>query len=322
MSSPDSKYSATSSATSSAKPETRSNAKPSSKSTTKSSVLVHNAYGKSGVRLTKVIRHADYQELKELTANIQLEGGFEGSYLEGDNSQIIATDSMKNTVYVLAAEHPLTTLEGFAQDLALHFLKTYSHVTEATVHLVEDLWLRIPADGKPHPHAFVSAGNEKRIASVVADREGISLQSGIDNLVVAKTTDSQFWGFIRDQYTTLPEVRDRIMATSIEASWLYRAETKIEAEKIDFNKNYDTIRKIILDVFATHNSLAVQQTLYEMGEAVLAAVSDIEEITITMPNQHRIAFNLEPFGKKNQNEIFFPIDEPFGLISGTIKRGA
>ncbi|MBP9090171.1 urate oxidase [bacterium] len=303
-------------------PETKSSANSRTKSSIKSSVLVHNAYGKSGVRLTKVIRHEGYQELKELTANIQLEGSFEGSYLEGDNSQIIATDSMKNTVYVMAAEHALANLESFAQDLALHFLKTYSHVSEATVHLVEDLWLRIPTDGKPHPHAFVSAGNEKRIASVVADRESLSLQSGIDNLVVAKTTDSQFWGFIRDQYTTLPEVRDRIMATSIEASWWYTAESKKDTESIDFNKNYETIRKTILDVFATQHSLAVQQTLYDMGEAVLAAVSDIEKISITMPNQHRIAFNLEPFGKNNQNEIFFPIDEPFGLISGTIKRGA
>ncbi len=302
-------------------PDSKSSAISSTKPSTKSSRLVHNSYGKSGVRLSKIIRHADYQELRELTANIQLEGDFAGSYLDGDNSQIIATDSMKNTVYVLAAEHPFTTLESFAHDLALHFLKTYSHVTEATVHLVEDLWLRIPTDGKPHPHAFVSGGNEKRIASVIADRESISMQSGIDNLVVAKTTDSQFWGFIRDQYTTLPEARDRIMATSIEASWLYRAETKSEADKIDFNKNYDTIRTIILDIFATQHSLAVQQTLYEMGEAVLAAISDIEEISITMPNQHRIAFNLEPFGQKNQNEIFVPIDEPYGLISGTIKRG-
>ncbi|CAN5557326.1 urate oxidase [soil metagenome] len=304
MSSPDSKSSATSSAQSN------------------SCVLLHNAYGKSAVRLSKIIRHEGYQELKELTVNIQIEGDFAGSYLDGDNSQIIATDSMKNTVYVLAADHPFTTLESFAQDLALHFLKTYSHVSEATVHLVEDLWTRIPTDGKPHPHAFVSAGNEKRVASAVVDRESISLQSGIDNLLVAKTTDSQFWGFIRDQYTTLPEARDRIMATTIEASWLYRAETKAEIDAIDFNKHYEVIRKIILDTFATQHSLAVQQTLYEMGEAVLAAISDVDEISITMPNQHRIAFNLEPFGKKNQNEIFVPIDEPFGLISGTIKRGA
>lgn len=319
MSSPDSTPSVTANATSSVKSSAKSSDKSSAN---RSCVLLHNSYGKSAVRLSKIVRRDGYQDLKELTVNIQLEGDFAGSYLDGDNSQIIATDSMKNIVYVLAAEHPLATLESFAQDVALHFLKTYSHVTEATVHLVEDLWMRISTDGKPHPHAFVSAGNEKRVASAVADRETISLQSGIDNLLVAKTTDSQFWGFIRDQYTTLPEVQDRIMATSIEATWLYRAETKIETEKIDFNKHYEVIRTIILDTFATQHSLAVQQTLYEMGESVLAAVADIDEISITMPNQHRIAFNLEPFGQKNQNEIFVPIDEPFGLISGTVKRGA
>ncbi len=285
----------------------------------KFSTLSHNAYGKSGIRLTKVINHGDHQELKELTANIQLEGEFENSYLQGDNSSIIATDSMRNTVYVLAAEHDLASIESFAQHLCQHFLTKYPHVQEASVNLIEDLWLRIEAKGKAHPHAFVSAGNEKRSTHVSGDRQGLSVLSAIENLVVAKTTESEFWGFIRDEFTTLPETHDRIMATSVEATWTYDDD---KLASIDFNKNYETVRQIVLEVFATHSSLAVQQTLYAMGEAVLKAVGEISEINITMPNQHRIAFNLEPFGKANKNEIFYPIDEPFGLISGTIKRGS
>jgi urate oxidase len=284
------------------------------KSAAMSSKLVQNAYGKSGVRLTKVIRHKDHQELKELTANIQLEGEFADSYSKGDNSKIVATDSMKNTVYVMASQHPLDSIESFAGDLAQHFLTKYAHVKQATVHLSEDLWLRIPLNGEPHPHSFVSAGNEKRTTTVVATRQEVKIESGIDNLVVAKTTDSQFWGFIRDEYTTLPETRDRIMATAIEAHWLY------EKAPADFNKSYQNARSIILNVFATHPSLAVQQTLYEMGDQILKAVSEVEEVTITMPNQHRIAFNLEPLGHKNKNEIFYPIDEPYGLITGTLRR--
>ncbi len=284
----------------------------------KFSTLSHNAYGKSGIRLTKVINHGDRQELKELTANIQLEGEFENSYLQGDNSTIIATDSMRNTVYVLAAEHDLSSIESFAQHLCKHFLTKYPHVQDASVNLIEDLWLRIEAKGQAHPHAFVSAGSEKRSTHVTADRQGITVHSAIENLVVAKTTESQFWGFIRDEFTTLPETHDRIMATSVEATWTYGE----NLDKIDFNKNYETIRQLLLEVFATHTSLAVQQTLYAMGESALHAVSEISEINITMPNQHRIAFNLQPFGKTNKNEIFYPIDEPYGLISGTIKRGS
>jgi urate oxidase len=280
-----------------------------------SSKLIQNAYGKSGVRLTKVIRNKDRQELKELTANIQLEGDFEASYTSGDNSKVIATDSMKNTVYVLASEHPLTDIEGFAKTLAKHFLDKYAHVTQATVHLVEDLWLRIPVGGVGHAHSFVSAGNEKRSTTVVATRENMVIESGIDNLVVAKTTNSQFWGFIRDEYTTLAETKDRIFATAVEARWIY------EKEPRHFNQTYEKVREIILDVFAKHDSLAVQQTLWQMGQDVLSAIAEIEEITITMPNQHRIAFNLEPLGHKNKNEIFYPIDEPYGLITGTLKRG-
>jgi urate oxidase len=284
------------------------------KSDTMSSTLTHNAYGKSGVRLTKVTRHGDRQDLKEMTVNIQLEGDFSLSYSDGDNSKVVATDSMKNTVYVLAADHPLTDIEGFGQTLARHFLDKYSQVSGSSVHITEHLWRRIEVGGKPHAHSFVSAGDEKRTTTVHATREEVVIEGGIENLVVAKTTDSKFLGFVHDEYTTLADTEDRIFATSCELTWTYSKPPS------DFNKCYETIRQTVLDVFAGHLSLAVQQTLNEMGLAVLKAVQEVEEITITMPNQHRIAFNLEPLGKKNKNEIFYSIDEPFGLITGTLKR--
>jgi urate oxidase len=281
---------------------------------TMSSTLLHNAYGKSGVRLTKVTRHADRQELKELTVNVQLEGDFASSYTEGDNSKVVATDSMKNTVYVLAADHPLTDVESFGQTMAKHFVEKYSQVTSSSVHIVEHLWQRIDCGGKPHPHSFVSAGNEKRTCTVHASKEKLVIESGIENLVVLKTTDSKFSNFVRDEYTTLPDAEDRIFATTIDMVWTY------SKPPATFNKTYETVRKTVLEVFANHLSLAVQQTLNEMGEAALKAVPEIEELTITMPNQHRIAFNLAPLGKQNKNEIFYATDEPFGLITGTLKR--
>ncbi len=279
-----------------------------------SSTMTHNSYGKSRVRLTKVIRQPDRHELKEVSVDIQLEGEFEGSYTHGDNSKIVATDSMKNTVYVLAANHAFPDIETFGSDLTTHFLKTYDHVSMAKAELQEGLWLRIQQNGRPHPHAFVSGGDEKRIASVVATRDSRRIESGIENLVVLKTTASEFWGFVRDEYTTLPEVRDRIFATSVSARWSYKGDWT------DFNASHQRARALILDVFATHHSLAVQQTLHEMGQAILEACSEIEQISFSMPNQHRIPFNLKPFGLENRNDIFVPTDEPYGLISATLKR--
>ena len=279
-----------------------------------STLLVHNAYGKSEVRLTKVIRQPDRQEVKEITVSIGLEGDFSETYTSGDNSKVVATDSMKNTVYALAAQHPLDSIESFAKHLAKHFLTKYNQVSQATVQARESLWNRVVLNGKEHPHAFTSAGDERRVAVVKATHEKTLIESGIKNLVMLKTTNSEFWGFVRDEYTTLPETRDRIFATAIEATWGYGEDNP------DFNKNYDAVRNIMLEVFATHRSLSAQQTLYEMGQRVLDVCERIEKITISMPNQHHIPVNLTPLGLENRNEIFVPTDDPYGLITGTLRR--
>lgn len=279
-----------------------------------STAMVHNSYGKSRVRLTKVKRHPDRHELKEVCVDIQLEGEFEASFTDGDNSRVIATDSMKNTVYVLAANHAIPDIETFGKDLTSHFLEQYDQVRSATAQLSEDLWVRIGKNGEEHPHAFVSAGNEKRTATVVTGPDGQRVEAGIENLLVLKTAGSEFSGFIRDRYTTLPEARDRIFATSVSARWSYQGDTA------DFNRLYEKVRTLILEVFAAHHSLAVQQTIHKMGETVLAACPEIERISFSMPNQHRLPFNLLPFGLENRNEIFVPTDEPYGLIKATLKR--
>lgn len=280
----------------------------------KVNAMIHNAYGKSAVRLTKVTREKDFHVLHELTVAIQLEGKFERSYTEGDNSDVVATDSMKNTVYVLAAEHPLTDIESFGKRLAKHFLDLYETVSSCKISIEEELWHRIPVEGKPHASAFYGAGSEKHIAEIKATRESVDLTVGIVGLKLVKTTDSEFWGFVRDRFTTLVEVKDRIFGTSVEAHWQYGN------ENVDYKKAYEEIRKTVLDVFASHHSLAVQHTLYDMGQEILSRVNDVSEVRITMPNEHRIPFNLEPFGLENKDEVFFATDAPYGLITGTIKR--
>lgn len=278
-----------------------------------SATLTHNSYGKSQVRLTRVTRHADRHDLKELDVSIQLEGDFAASYLSGDNRQCIATDSMKNTVYVLAKRHGVNGVETFGQLLASHFLQEYRQVSCATIAIEEQPWQRIVVDGREHPHAFVGGGSERRLCSVVATRDALKVESGLDGLLVLKTTDSGWANFVRDQYTTLPDTHDRIFATVVSARWTCKTAG-------DWDATYGAVRRTILEVFATHKSDGVQQTLYAMGAAVLEGCKPIDEIKITMPNKHRIPMNLQPFGLDNANEVFVATDEPYGLISGTIRR--
>ncbi|HEY9777539.1 MAG TPA: urate oxidase [Planktothrix sp.] len=277
-------------------------------------VMVYDSYGKSRVRLTKVNRHKDRHDLKEMIVDIQLEGDFSVAFTEGDNGPLVATDSMKNTVYVLAKQNPVDSIEEFAMTLAQHFVKTYKQVESATVHIAEELWHRIEVDGKPHPHSFYGANDEKHVVEVVATADSLEVESGIQGLKLVKTTDSEFSGFVRDKFTTLPDATDRIFGTSADVSWL------LESGKHDFHSIYTTVRKVVLETFATHHSLGVQHTIHEIGQNALAKAAAIREITITMPNEHRILFNLKPFELDNNNEIFVATDEPYGLISATLRR--
>jgi urate oxidase len=278
-----------------------------------SAILTQNAYGKSQVRLTKVTRHADRHDLKELCVAVQLEGDFGASYVHGDNSRIVATDTMKNIVYALAKKHTLTAIETFGQALSGHLLEHYPHVSTATIHLVEQPWQRLVIDGREQPHTFIG-GIEKRTSTVTLTRQGPRIESGLEDLALLKTTDSAFAGFIRDAYTTLPETDNRIFATVLSATWLYG-----EAAA-DWDRCHHLIRQAMLEVFARHKSLSVQQTLHAMGAAALEACGQIEQISLRMPNKHRLLVNLQPFALENNNEIFVACEEPYGVITGTLRR--
>jgi urate oxidase len=279
-------------------------------------VLTYNAYGKSRVRLTRVTRLADRHEVRELTVDVRLEGDFDASYTLGDNTRVVATDTMKNIVYAIAQGRPAEAIEDFGAALAGHFLEGYAHVRSTTVELAEQPWRRITVDGRDHPHAFVGGGGETRQATVTRDRVGLRVEAGLVGLQVLKTTGSAFTGFIRDRHTTLPETTDRIFATEVQAHWLYAP-----GARLDWDATHSRVRQALLETFAGHDSLAVQHTLHAMGEAALQASDGVEEITLTMPNKHRILVDLERFGQKNVHEIFVATDEPFGLITGTLRRG-
>jgi urate oxidase len=277
--------------------------------------IIHDNYGKSRVRLMKVARHGKHHELQNLTVKIAFEGDFTDVHTVGDNSLVLPTDTMKNTVYTLAREtSEIEEIEVFAQRLAKHFLANNQQVARVIIEISEHGWTRIAVGGTPHEHSFTKDGDEKRTTKVDAKRDITTIESGIENLIVLKTAKSGFVGFVKDLYTTLPETTDRILATSITANWQYSHPETATRE------TWQNVRQTILEIFAGHDSLSVQHTLYAMGEAVLEKFSDIAEISLSLPNIHCLPIDFTRFGLENDNRIFVPTDEPHGLIEARLTR--
>lgn len=278
-------------------------------------VLGQNNYGKSRVRMVKVVRDGAQHTVKEISVDIALEGDFGAIHTSGDNANCLPTDTMKNTVYALGKSHPLDSIEGFALHVARHFVEKTAPVSAASVRVSQVPWERVVVDGKEHPHTFTKGSEERQTCEVRADKQGASMAiGGIKGLLILKSADSAFSGYLKDSYTTLPETRDRIMATSVTATWKYGS------PKAEFAGCRGLIRDALVKAFAGHKSESVQQTLYAMGEAALKECDAIESIRLSLPNIHCLLVNLKPFGIENANEIFVPTDEPFGLIEATITR--
>jgi urate oxidase len=277
-------------------------------------MLTHSSYGKERVRLVQVLRRSDLHDLRDLTVAVRFEGDYDASYTDGDNSAVLPTDTMKNTVYALAAREPVREPETFGQRLSRHFLADNDRLARVTVDLVEHLWGRIPRGERQHGHAFVRRGPETRTAVVTADRAGTKVSAGASDLVILKSAHSAFSGFPRDEYTTLPETRDRLLATSLTATWEYGA------GDVDFGPAWHAVKHVLLDTFAEHHSESVQHTLHAMGQAVLDAIDSVESIRLVMPNRHHLPFDLARFGLENRNEIFVATEEPHGLIAATLVR--
>jgi len=276
--------------------------------------LGENNYGKSRVRLLRVVRQDGRHDIKEMALSLRFEGDFETAHTKGDNRKILPTDTMKNTVYVLARQYPVEAVEDFCLHLIEHFLTYNPQVSRVRVEVAENRWTRLTHGGKPHASAFTRAGEEKRTAAVSGTREGTTIEAGIRDLVVLKTTKSEFEGFLRDPYTTLKEDRNRILSTSIRATWKY------EGDEIEFSPVWHGVRQSLLDTFAEHKSKSLQHTLYAMGESVLGNFDPIREIRLSLPNKHFNLVDLTPFGMDNPAEVFLPTDEPHGLIEATLRK--
>jgi len=276
--------------------------------------LIQHNYGKARVRVLKVFRAGKIHSLKELDVQVMLQGDFKASYTRADNRLVVATDSVKNTINILARQKLGPGTEVFGIALGEHFLRTYRQVSRVEVSLTEHCWHRIALRGKPHAHSFLQQSAARPFAKVFCTRKGSVVESGIEELLVLKSTASGFENFLRDEFTTLPETADRIFSTKLKATWTYARAPK------SYALANDRILNALLAVFAENYSPSVQVTLFQMGEAALQAVKEISKIHIAMPNRHCLLINLKPFGLENQHELFVPTEEPHGQIEGTIAR--
>jgi urate oxidase len=278
-----------------------------------------NRYGKSRVRLMRLTKHFDHHDLDEWTVQILLTGDFDTAHTLGDNSKILPTDTMKNTVYFVARESKADSMEAYAQELIDYILTRNPQVSSAEVVVESTLWKRLTVDGKPFPTAFMRGSDERQTATVSRHQnQPFTITAGLDHLTILKTSQSAFTGYIKDALTTLPETTDRLFGTALKAEWPYTPEAI--AAGVNFNKVRTHIREVMLAAFAKHDSLSVQQTLYAMAEAALHHTTLIDEIYLLMPNKHNLLVDLARFGQENPNHIFVPTDEPHGTIEATIRR--
>lgn len=277
-------------------------------------VLGDNRYGKSETHVVRVVRDTARHEIRDLVVSSSLCGSFDDAHLTGDQSAVLPTDTQKNTVFAYAKEVGVSSPEDLAVALARHFVDDVATVTSARVTVDEHAWERAVVDGRPHDHTFVQRGQDVRTVAVTVEDGVTHVVSGLRDLVLLKSTGSEFHGFLTDRYTTLQPTADRVMATSLTACWQWAA------LPADPDTAYDGVRAVLVSRFGGLHSLALQQTLWEMGRAVLEARDDVAEIRLIAPNRHHFTVDLEPFGLENPGEVFYAADRPYGLIEVEVRR--
>jgi urate oxidase len=277
-----------------------------------------NQYGKAEVRVVAVDRSSPRHGIVDLNVSTALRGDFAAAHTTGDNAHVLTTDAQKNTVFALARDG-VGSPEAFGVRLARHLAGSYDWISGARVAVESYGWQRIAVGGQPHEHAFRRPGGEVRTAVVTVDGDDVHVLAGLTDLVVLKSTGSEFWGFPRDRYTTLAETDDRILATAVTARWRYTGGDG-RLDDLDFDSSFAGIRDTLLETFASTHSLALQQSLYAMGEAVLERYPDVAEIRMSMPNRHHFLQDLSAFGLDNPDVVYHADDRPYGLIEGTVLR--
>ncbi|MBV9022431.1 MAG: urate oxidase [Streptomycetaceae bacterium] len=290
-------------------------------------ILGQNQYGKAETRVVKITRDGATHHIKDLNVSVALSGAMDEVHYSGSNTNVLPTDTMKNTVFAFAKEYGIESAEQFGILLARHFVTSQEPIQRARVCIEEYAWERIETSDNTFrltgsheaEHSFVRTGQEARTSQITFDGEHWEVISGLKDLTVMNSTNSEFWGYTKDKYTTLHEAYDRILATMVQAAWRFNW-TSDALPMPDWERSYTEAKKHLLQAFAETYSLSLQQTLYQMGSRVIDNRSEIDEVRLSLPNKHHFLVDLEPFGLENDNEVYFAADRPYGLIEGTILR--
>ncbi|EOM76354.1 urate oxidase [Rhodococcus rhodnii] len=277
-------------------------------------VLSGHQYGKAENRVVRIVRDSPRHEIRDMNVSTCLRGDFAEAYLSGDQSKVLPTDTQKNTAFSYAKEVGTESIEQYGLALARHFVDSVAPVSGARIEVEEYAWSRVYVDGAEHDHTWVRSGQETRTAAITVDADGTWVVGGLKDLVLLKSTGSEFHGFLEDEYTTLAPTNDRVMATSLVAQWRF---TRTD---IDWNETYLGIRDVVTSTFATVHSLALQQTLYQIGKNILERYPFVAEVRLSAPNKHHFEYDLGRFGVANANEVFHADDRPYGLIQAAVSR--
>ncbi|MET4656561.1 urate oxidase [Streptomyces sp. PvP037] len=283
--------------------------------------LGQNQYGKAENRVVRITRDGATHHIKDLNVSVALSGDMEEVHYSGSNASVLPTDTTKNTVYAFAKEHGIESAEQFGIHLARHFVTSQEPIRRARIRIEEYAWERIGTPGEGE-HSFVRKGQETRLAQITFDGEEWEVVSGLKDLTVMNSTDSEFRGFVKDGYTTLQETRDRVLATSVSGRWRFNW-TGDGQRTPDWETSYEETRKHLLQAFAETYSRSLQQTMYHMGARIIDHRDEIDEVRFSLPNSHHFLVDLEPFGLKNDTAdgaVYFASDRPYGLIEATILR--
>ncbi|EMF53652.1 MULTISPECIES: factor-independent urate hydroxylase [Streptomyces] len=284
-------------------------------------ILGPNQYGKAENRVVKITRDGATHHIKDLNVSVSLSGDMAEVHLSGSNANVLPTDTTKNTVYAFAKEHGIESAEQFGIHLARHFVTSQPAIHRARIRIEEYAWERIEHGGEG-AHSFVRKGQETRLAQITYDGSSWEVLAGLKDLTVMNSTDSEFWGYVKDKYTTLPEAHDRILATEVSGRWRFNW-TDDAGEMPDWETSYEQVRQHMLRAFAQTYSLSLQQTLYQMGARIIDNRSEIDEVRFSLPNKHHFLVDLTPFGLKNDTPdgaVYFAADRPYGLIEATVLR--
>lgn len=281
-----------------------------------------NQYGKAESRVVRIVRDTPVHEIVDLTVSTSLRGDFADAHTTGDQARVLPTDTQKNTAFAWAKVHGVASVEGYAIALGQRLLDATPAAAQAQVRVEQHAWDRLG------DHSFVRRGGATRTAVVTVSRNDVQVLSGVQDLVVLNSTDSEFKGFLKDELTTLPETDDRILATSLVARWRHADVDPAAPDAVDWNASYDAALATLLRTFAGTYSRALQETLHAMGSALLDDQPGLAEVRFSAPNKHHFLVDFSGFrldgtpyeGLTNDGEVFVAADRPYGLIEAQVVR--